>query len=141
WLGSGRPDAAGRPGIPLEATVLSVLHILGRGTVLYDTFFMFGMSESTAWRVLHKFCKCFSQHTLEIWIGLPKSDEELQQTMEAYHRLGFTSAVGSTDVTHLRWNKCPVVDTRSYRGKQGFPTLAHEITVDHSIRVLGATCG
>ncbi|CAN0398423.1 unnamed protein product, partial [Discosporangium mesarthrocarpum] len=36
WLGSGRPDAAGRPGIPLEATVLSVLHILGRGTVLYD---------------------------------------------------------------------------------------------------------
>ncbi|CAN0407478.1 unnamed protein product, partial [Discosporangium mesarthrocarpum] len=55
WLGSGRADTAGRPGIPLEATVLLVLHILGRGNALDDTFFCAGMSESTAWRVLRKF--------------------------------------------------------------------------------------
>ncbi|CAN0184430.1 unnamed protein product, partial [Discosporangium mesarthrocarpum] len=60
--------------------------------------------------------------------------------MEAYHSLEFTGAVGSTNVTHLNWNKCPVVDTRSYKGKKGFPTLAYEVAVDHSMRVLGATC-
>ncbi|CAN0329267.1 unnamed protein product [Discosporangium mesarthrocarpum] len=69
----------------------------------------------------------------ETWIGLPKSDEELQRTMKAYHRLGYTGAVGSTDVTHLNWNKCPVVDTRSYKGKEGSP-LAYEVNVDHSMR-------
>ncbi|CAM9853757.1 unnamed protein product [Discosporangium mesarthrocarpum] len=107
---------------------------------LHDMFLMAGMSESTAWRVLCKFCECFSQHMVETWIGLPFSDQELQHTMEAYHRLEFTGAVGSTDVTHLSWNKCPVVDTRSYKGKEGFPTLAYEVTVDHSMRALGATC-
>ncbi|CAN0481225.1 unnamed protein product [Discosporangium mesarthrocarpum] len=55
--------------------------------------------------------------------------------MKAYHRLGFTGAAGSTAVTHLRWNKCPVVDTRSFKDKEGFPTLAFEVTVDHSMRV------
>ncbi|CAM9708381.1 unnamed protein product [Discosporangium mesarthrocarpum] len=104
-------------------------------------FFMVGMSTCTAWRVLHKPCECFSQHMFESWVGLPKSDEQLQQTMEAYHRLEFTGAVGSTDVTHLSWNKCPVVDAKSYEGKEGFPTLAYEVTVDHFMRVLGATCG
>ncbi|CAM9414731.1 unnamed protein product [Discosporangium mesarthrocarpum] len=38
WLGSGGADAAGRPGIPLEEKVLSILHILGRGSVLDDMF-------------------------------------------------------------------------------------------------------
>ncbi|CAM9755850.1 unnamed protein product [Discosporangium mesarthrocarpum] len=95
---------------------------------------MAGMSESAAWRVLHKFCECFSQHMFETWIGLFKNDEELQQTMKAYHRLGFTGAVGSTDMTHL------MVD-RSYKGKGAFLTLAHEVTIDHSMGVLGATCG
>ncbi|CAM9283154.1 unnamed protein product, partial [Discosporangium mesarthrocarpum] len=141
WLGSGGADAAGRPGIPLEAKVLPVLHILGRGTVLDDTFFMVGMSESTAWRVLHKFCKCFSQHVFKTWSGLPTNDEELQQTMEAYHRLEFKGAVGSTDVTHLSWNKCPMVDNRSYKGKEVFPTLAYEVSVDPSMHVLGGKCG
>ncbi|CAM9164621.1 unnamed protein product [Discosporangium mesarthrocarpum] len=62
--------------------------------------------------------------------------------MEAFHRLGFTDAVGSADVTHLSWNRCPVVDTRSYKGKEGFPTLAYEVTVDNSMCfTLGATCG
>ncbi|CAN0398361.1 unnamed protein product [Discosporangium mesarthrocarpum] len=84
-------------------------------------FLMAGMSEGTAWRVLHKLCECFSQHMFETWTGLPKNEEELQQTMEAYHHLGFTGAVWSTDVTHLSWNKCPVVDTRSHKGKEGFP--------------------
>ncbi|CAN0408744.1 unnamed protein product, partial [Discosporangium mesarthrocarpum] len=70
----------------------------------------------------------------ETWIGLPKSEEELQRTMEAYHRLGFTGAVGSTDVTHMSWKIYPVTETRSYKGKEWFSTLAYEVTVDHSIR-------
>ncbi|CAM9430383.1 unnamed protein product [Discosporangium mesarthrocarpum] len=135
WLGSGGADAPDRPGIPEEAKVLSVLHILRRGTVLDVMFFIWGMSESTAWRVLHKFCECFSQHMFETCIGLLKSDEELRQTMEAYHRWGFTGAVGPI----ISWNKCPVVDNRSYKGKESFPTLAYEVTVDHSMRVFGAT--
>ncbi|CAN0103390.1 unnamed protein product [Discosporangium mesarthrocarpum] len=61
--------------------------------------------------------------------------------MEAYPRLGFTGAVWSTDVTNFSWNMCPGVDTRSYKGKEGFPTLAYKVTVDHSKRVLEATCG
>ncbi|CAM9300367.1 unnamed protein product [Discosporangium mesarthrocarpum] len=74
WLGSGGADAGGRPGIPLEAKVLSVLHIFGRGTVLDDMFYMGGMSESTAWRVLQSFTSA-SVNTFETWVGMPTSDE------------------------------------------------------------------
>lgn len=61
--------------------------------------------------------------------------------MKDYDELGFTGAMGSTDVTHVHWAAAPHSLRFSYKGKEGYPTLAYECTVDHSGRCLGATKG
>ena len=64
-----------------------------------------------------------------------------QEVMEHYHKLGLTGAIGSTDVTHVRWDRCPYSRQCSYTGKVGFPTIAYQATVDYTGRVRGATKG
>lgn len=61
--------------------------------------------------------------------------------MEAYDLLGFTGAIGSTDVTHIRWACCPYSWARQYTGKEGFPSIAYQAIVDHTGRVLAVTKG
>ena len=55
-----------------------------------------------------------------------------QEVMEHYHELGLTGAIGSTDVTHVRWDRCPYCLQCSYTEKVGFPTIAYQATVDYT---------
>ena len=61
--------------------------------------------------------------------------------MKQYDHLGFTGAIGSTDVTHIKWASCPYTWAKQYTGKEGFPTIAYEATVDHTGRLLAVTKG
>lgn len=58
-----------------------------------------------------------------------------------YDLLGFTGAIGSTDVTHIKWSCCPFSWARQYTGKEGFATIAYQAIVDHTGRVLAVTKG
>ncbi|CAM9345159.1 unnamed protein product, partial [Discosporangium mesarthrocarpum] len=40
---------------------------------------------------------------------------------DTFGKLGFPGAVGSTDVTHIRWDNAPAGDATYYRGKEGYP--------------------
>ena len=64
-----------------------------------------------------------------------------KKAMEYYDQVGFTSAIGSTGVTHIKWDCCPYSDQRSFTGKEGYPTIAYQATVNHTGRVLGVTEG
>ncbi|CAB1096670.1 unnamed protein product [Ectocarpus sp. CCAP 1310/34] len=61
--------------------------------------------------------------------------------MEVYDLLGFTGAIGSTDVTHIRWAFCPYSWARQYTGKEGLPSIAYQAIVDHTGRILAVTKG
>ncbi|CAB1117325.1 unnamed protein product [Ectocarpus sp. CCAP 1310/34] len=61
--------------------------------------------------------------------------------MEAYDLLGFTGAIGSTDVTHIRWACCPYSWARQYTGKEGFPSIAYQAIVNDTGLVLAVTKG
>lgn len=98
------------------------------------------MSKQTAQATFHKFCKSFASELYEEHIYLP-TGTYLDHVMDQYSRMGFTGAVGSTDVTHVRWGMCPFNLGRSYTGKEGFPTIAYQVTVDHSGRALAVTEG
>ena len=98
------------------------------------------MSESTARETFHTFCECFALALYKEHISMP-TGEALEQVMSDYDRLGFTGAVGSTDVTHVKWACCPTSHARTYTGKEGFPTVAFQATVDHSGRILAVTKG
>lgn len=98
------------------------------------------MGESTVHAVFHTFCKKFAQELYKDYVQLPKGDDK-KRVMEHYNKLGLTGAIGSTDVTHVKWDACPASLERSYSGKEGHPTVAYEATVDFSGRVLGTTRG
>ncbi|CAM9833229.1 unnamed protein product [Pylaiella littoralis] len=98
------------------------------------------MSKSMAAATFHKFCKNFANETFEEHMYLPTGTYQ-DEVVDCYCKLGFTAAIGSTDVTHVGWGMCPFTVGRSFTGKEGFPTLAFEVTVDHAGRAIGVTQG
>lgn len=88
----------------------------------------------------HKFCKHFAEEMFEEHIFLPTGSYQ-DEVMSMYHKLGMTGAIGSTDVTHIGWGMCPFTLGRSFTGKEGFPTIAFQVTVDHAGRVIALTSG
>ena len=124
----------------LLSQALSALKILGRGNFFDDLCECSYMSESTIQASFHQFCKYFAEEFYEEHIFLPTGSMQTK-VMEDFHKVGFTGAVGSTDVTHIRWDCCVYSLVRSYTGKDGFPTIAYQVTVDHSGRVLAVTRG
>lgn len=58
------------------------------------------MSELTIQAVFHKFCKHFAKEMYDKHIYLPIGNA-LAKVIDHYDRLGFTGAIGSTDVTHI----------------------------------------
>lgn len=125
---------------PRILQVLSALQVLGRGNFFDDVSQLSFMSESVAQASFHVFCKNFAAELYDSHIYLP-TGEALKKVMRDYHRLGFSGAMGSTDVSHIRWDSCKYSLLRSFTGKEGFPTIAYQVTVDHTGRVLAVTEG
>lgn len=98
------------------------------------------ISFQTAATTFHSFCHNFSKDQYDDHIYLP-TGEYKKKVMGQFDRVGCTGGVGSTDVTHLTWGMCPHSQARSYTGKEGFPTIAYQVTVDHSGRALAVTKG
>ncbi|CAB1111571.1 unnamed protein product [Ectocarpus sp. CCAP 1310/34] len=120
--------------------VLTALQILGRGNCFDDICQLSLMSKPMAAATFHKFCKHFAQELFEEHIYLPTGSYQ-DEVMCMYDKLGMTGAIGSTDVTHIGWGMCPFTLGRSYTGKEGFPTIAYQVTVDHAGRAIAITSG
>ncbi|CAN0506339.1 unnamed protein product, partial [Scytosiphon promiscuus] len=117
---------------------MAALQILGRGNCFDDISQMSLMCEPTAAATFHTFCRRFAHDLYDEHVFLPQG-EHLDKVMQEYHQLGFSGAVGSTDVTHVKWGMCSYNLGRSYTGKEGFPTIAYQATVGHSGRALPIT--
>ncbi|CAM9702796.1 unnamed protein product [Discosporangium mesarthrocarpum] len=74
----------------------------------------------------------------ETWIFAPVGDD-LKKVTDTFGKLRFPGAVGSTDVTHIRC--APASHATYYRGKEGCPSTAYQVTVDHSGHALAVTEG
>ena len=42
---------------------------------------------------------------------------------------------------HIKWERCSAGDCVLHKGKEGFPTLSHEVTVDHTSKIIAVTHG
>ena len=119
---------------------MAALQILGRGTFYDDVSQLSFMSESTVCKTFHLFCECCAQELYHHHVRLPSGSDQVK-AMAEYDRLGCSGAIGSTDVTHIKWACCPFSEANSHTGKEGYPTIAYEVTVDHTGRALGVTGG
>ena len=49
--------------------------------------------------------------------------------------MGFPGCIGSMDVTHIYWDKCPEALRFLCKGKEGKPTVAFQAVVEHTKRI------
>lgn len=140
---NGKPyaDIDGRIAVPLELKVLGALRIVAKGLSFDGVAEITGMSVSTMQTFFHNFWALFRTHYGPLWINYPKTPEEAKFSASVYEKLGLPGAVGSVDVTHVRWDKAPAGQQSFYIGKDGKPTVAFEVTCNHHRRILHVTDG
>lgn len=135
------PNCTGIPGAPLELKILAVLRVLGRG-YCFDGVEELSLISAESLRVFfRKFVLLFSQEYFSKYCGHPKTPEEIQKVMGVFTQLGLPGCIGSTDCVHFRWERCPSGERSCHKGKEGYPTLSYEVTVDHTKRIIAATAG
>jgi hypothetical protein len=130
-----------RRGASLQVKVLSVLRILGRGSVFDDVYDGSGCSESLIASFFHQFLDRFVGRLFMCMVCPPSNIEELAAQLKIYERLGLNGACGSTDVTHIPLGKCPRNWQNSCTGKSGLPTLAYSVTCSHSRKIYHCSPG
>lgn len=135
-LGDFRMDCRGIEGVPLELKILGALRMMAKGCSFDAIAELSGMSISTMQPFFHFFLNKFCEVYREAWIKYPKTPEEAADNLEVYRRLGFPGAVGSVDCTHVLWERCPAQFQSTYTGKEKKATVAYEVTVNHSRRIL-----
>jgi hypothetical protein len=119
-----------RSRIPIEFKILISLRILARGNCCDDLNEFSSVGESTCNYIFHKFVTEFVEHFFSTFVCLP-SAETLKKSVEVYSRLGIPGAVFSMDCTHIYLDKCPIEYANICNGKEGKPTLAFQVAVDH----------
>ena len=98
------------------------------------------MTQAAVQATFHKFTKGLAQDVFSEHVRLATGADQ-DRVMAQYNLLGFTGAIGSTDVMRIRWGCCPSSSESSYTGKEEFPVLVYQATVDHTGRLLAVTKG
>ena len=140
WFSEGR-DAIGTLASPLDLKILSVLRVLGRGYCFDGVEELCFISAEVLRTFFHKFCALFSAKYFSIYCAPPSSEDEIKHTTGVYARMGLPGCIGSTDCVHIRWERCPAGSRSSHKGKEGYPTISYEVTVDHSKKIIAVTQG
>jgi hypothetical protein len=119
--GVGTCDVTGNPRIPTDVMVLGVLRILGRGSCLDGIYELSGIHPSTMGPFLHQWTRKYRQLLYPLHVKMPDSKTEISEVLGAFAAVGFPGCMGSIDVVHVRWDKCPSHKTNLFTGKEGYP--------------------
>jgi hypothetical protein len=141
WDITKETDAVGRLCVPLELKVLGALRMVCKGCAFDAIAELSGMSEQTMHRFFHSFWAKFVIQFKDMWIKYPKTFAEASESMAMYAKLGYPGGAGSVDVTHVWWANCPAGLASIYTGKEKIPTVAYEVTVDHTCRCMHVSEG
>ncbi|CAN0429398.1 unnamed protein product [Pylaiella littoralis] len=103
---------------------MACLTILARGNCFGSIYMLSWMSSAVVQKTFHKFCKHFATEMYDEHIFLPTDENgELDRVMGQYEKLGFRGAMGSTDVTHIAWGRCPTTKpARTLERKASLPS-------------------
>lgn len=126
---------------PVELLVLGALRVLARRWTFDDLFEATFISAEIHRKFFHMFVERYAAEIYPIVCTYPVSAEEIESCMEDYRAAGFNGAIGSVDVTHIRWWKCSSNLKQLNRGKEGYATRAFQVTVNNKRKILAATKG
>jgi hypothetical protein len=116
-----KKNGAGKAGSPTYLKLLSALRVLGRGEVFDTCSELSYIHEETLRRWFHAFTAWYASQ-YHVHIRAPKTPEEIRAASKQYTLLGFPGAVGSVDVCHTEWERCPAKDATRHTGRYMKPT-------------------
>ena len=112
----------------------------GKGFDFDDTISLgSNISGSRLTKFHHHLCEemgAVGGHIYGQWVAAPGEGDEARKCMQPYSLLGLPGAIGSVDGAHIPWEKCPKGVSSWYLGKEGFPTIMFNCTVNHQGRFL-----
>ena len=136
-----KKDGCGRQVAPIELKVLGVLRVLGRGVCFDDAAEGTNMNEETHRLFFHKFYHLFCRRYYPEYCRGPIDDDDLASTMSEYTTAGFAGCIGSTDGVHVSWDKCHAQQRQLHTGKEKYPTVAWNVTVNHRRWIMAVSKG
>ena len=80
------------------------------------------------WKFFYQFCCWFEETIYPKYVIPPRTHAALEKAMGPCAALGLMGAIGSTDAVHIHWGFCPNSLRTLRTGKEGFPTLAYNVT-------------
>ena len=121
----------GRTIIGVEFKLLRCLRILGRNHVGDDVVEHLKIGGKTVNKMFKTFLRAYADKYYSKYVYVPEG-EEMDAVVQDYTRMGFPGCVGSMDVTHVFWHKCPVSLRHLCSGRYSSPTLAFQLVCSHS---------
>ena len=125
---------------PIEFKIMIALRTLGRGLVADDCSEMSEVGQSTCNVIVKTFVLQFAKKLGPLFVRKP-TEQQLRNITALYGHLGFHGCVGSTDTTHVRWDRCPNMLRHDYIGKENYPCLRYLLVVDHRLYIYHCSDG
>lgn len=87
------------------------------------------------------FCKWMASDQMYTkWVKMPSlEDNSVNHVMDYYDYVGLPGAIGSIDCVHSAWDMCPAGLLSDCKGKEGYPTVVHQVIVSHTRKVLAVS--
>ena len=126
------------PGQRVCPPEIKILGVMGEGCSFRTIYNLSGrvLSPMSFLSFAKRYTLVIAKYLAPKYIKIPKNVAELNELSVQYESLGFPGCVGSTDGVQIAWEGCPNAYRVSFTGKEKYPTLGFNVTVDHELRVL-----
>ena len=142
WFPSvGRTDALGQRGAPLGLLMLCALNVLGRATVFAAFENLANVSGQTVRKFFMEFCSQARTRLYPEFVTMPTSQEDFDNYSREFGIAGLHGCVGCADGVHVELKQCAQNLRNSRIGKEGYPSVAFNVTATLRRRILYSTLG
>lgn len=117
---------------PLKILILACLYRLASGNTWASIAREAQISKSVLNAFASRWYPWFKDTFYEKYISYPQTPEQLEQVARVYARTGAVGACDSVDGVHSpHWKACPSGLVHLAKGKEKYPSLAHNVHVIH----------
>ena len=122
--------------------LLGVLRYIGRGWTFDDLSEANGISDDTNREFMYSFLDYGSTVLYKKWVLDENVKTSVGERESLFRSAGFNGCMGSSDATHVGMLACPQWAQTEHKGfKLNIPSRTYNVTVDHTRKVIGTTCG
>jgi hypothetical protein len=132
-------DKFRRPSVPLELKILACFEMLGRGVPAAVPAQLIGCDQKTIQVFFLLFCAKVALHLCKEYIKFPSSVADIRECVATYADENLPGCMGSIDCVHVPWPKALASVRSWFVGKEGIPTVAFQVIVNHKRKILSVS--